>query len=55
MAGSLVTVTRHGATAVMTYANPPFGTMTAAGSQEMLDLLPLPDFEVLEDGQEFSV
>ncbi|MFN8609126.1 MAG: MBL fold metallo-hydrolase [Vulcanimicrobiota bacterium] len=23
--------------------------------QEMLDLLPLPDFEVLEDGQEFSV
>lgn len=34
----LVTVTRQGATAVMTYANPPFGTMTAAGSQEMLDL-----------------
>lgn len=34
----LVTVTREGATAVMTYANPPFGTMTAAGSQEMLDL-----------------
>ena len=34
----LVTVTRDGATAVMTYANPPFGTMTAAGSQEMLDL-----------------
>ncbi len=34
----LVTVSRHGATAVMTYANPPFGTMTAAGSQEMLDL-----------------
>jgi len=34
----LVSVTREGATAVMTYANPPFGTMTAAGSQEMLDL-----------------
>lgn len=34
----LVTVTRDGASAVMTYANPPFGTMTAAGSQEMLDL-----------------
>ncbi len=33
----LVTVERKGATAVMTYANPPFGTMTAAGSQEMLD------------------
>ena len=33
----LVTVERRGGTAVMTYANPPFGTMTAAGSQEMLD------------------
>ena len=34
----LVTVERRGGTAVMTYANPPLGTMTAAGSQEMLDL-----------------
>ena len=34
----LVSVERRGGTAVMTYANPPFGTMTAAGSQEMLDL-----------------
>lgn len=33
----LVQVERRGAAAVMTYANPPFGTMTAAGSQEMLD------------------
>ena len=33
----LVTVTRRSGTAVMTYANPPFGTMTAAGSQEMLE------------------
>ncbi len=33
----LVTVTRRGGAAVMTYANPPFGTMTAAGSQEMLE------------------
>lgn len=33
----LVSVTRHGGAAVMTYANPPFGTMTAAGSQEMLE------------------
>lgn len=32
-----VTVTRRGGTALMTYANPPFGTMTAAGSQEMLE------------------
>jgi enoyl-CoA hydratase len=40
----LVTVERPnrdkgGGAAVMTYANPPFGTMTAAGSQEMLDLI----------------
>ena len=34
----LVNVERRGGTAVMTYANPPFGTMTATGSQEMLDL-----------------
>lgn len=33
----LVQVERRGAAAVMTYANPPFGTMTAAGSQEMLE------------------
>lgn len=33
----LVTVERRGGTAVMTYANPPFGTMTAAGAQEMLE------------------
>src|SRR5215218_979977 len=33
----LVTVSRRGGAAVMTYANPPFGTMTAAGSQEMLE------------------
>jgi len=33
----LVTVERRGGTAVMTYANPPLGTMTAAGSQEMLE------------------
>jgi enoyl-CoA hydratase len=33
----LVTVTRRAGTAVMTYANPPLGTMTAAGSQEMLE------------------
>lgn len=34
---SLVTVERRGGTAVMTYANPPLGTMTAAGAQEMLE------------------
>ena len=33
----LVTMERRGATAVLTYANPPFGTMTAAGAQEMLE------------------
>jgi enoyl-CoA hydratase len=32
-----VTVERRGGAAVVTYANPPLGTMTAAGSQEMLD------------------
>jgi enoyl-CoA hydratase/carnithine racemase len=31
----LVTVERQGGAAVITYANPPFGTMTAAGSEEM--------------------
>ena len=34
-----VTVTRRGGAAVLTYANPPIGTMTAAGAQEMLDKL----------------
>ena len=33
---TLVTSERRGATALITYANPPFGTMTAAGSNEML-------------------
>ncbi len=33
----LVSVTRRSGTAVMTYANPPFGTMTSAGAQEMLE------------------
>ena len=33
---TLVTVERRGGAAVLTYANPPFGTMTAAGSNEML-------------------
>ncbi|WP_340646968.1 enoyl-CoA hydratase-related protein, partial [Phenylobacterium sp.] len=32
---SFVTVERKGGCAVITYANPPRGTMTAAGSQEM--------------------
>jgi len=31
----LVTSERRGATAVVTYANPPLGTMTAAGAEEM--------------------
>jgi enoyl-CoA hydratase len=34
-----VTVERRGGAALVTYANPPFGTMTAAGAQEMLDLM----------------
>lgn len=33
----LVKVERRGGIAVMTYANPPFGTMTAPGAQEMLE------------------
>jgi len=33
----LVSVERRGGAAVVTYANPPLGTMTAAGSQEMLE------------------
>ena len=32
----LVSVERRGGAAVITYANPPLGTMTAAGSEEML-------------------
>src|SRR5262245_13931643 len=32
----LVSVERRGGAAVITYANPPLGTMTAAGSVEML-------------------
>jgi enoyl-CoA hydratase len=34
-----VQVDRRGGAAVVTYANPPYGTMTAAGAQEMLDLM----------------
>lgn len=36
---ALVTVERKGGTALLTYANPPVGTMTAAGSAEMLAAL----------------
>ena len=36
---SLVTIARRAGAAIVTYANPPFGTMTAAGAQEMLDKL----------------
>ncbi|MGH6964725.1 MAG: hypothetical protein ACREE0_09585, partial [Phenylobacterium sp.] len=35
----LVRVERRGGAAVVTYANPPLGTMTAAGAQEMLELI----------------
>lgn len=39
---SLVNVERRAGTAILRYANPPFGTMTAAGAQEMLEaFLPL--------------
>ncbi len=34
---TLVTTEDRGAVRVITYANPPFGTMTAAGSNEMLE------------------
>lgn len=34
---SFVTMERRGGAAVVTYANPPIGTMTAAGAQEMLE------------------
>lgn len=36
---ALVTVERKGGTALVTYANPPLGTMTAAGAGEMLAAL----------------
>jgi enoyl-CoA hydratase len=36
---SLVTTEDHGAVRLVTYANPPFGTMTAAGSNEMLEAM----------------
>ena len=36
---SLVTLERRGAVALVTYANPPVGTMTAAGSNEMLEAM----------------
>lgn len=32
---TLVTIEQHGGTAVVRYANPPWGTMTARGSEEM--------------------
>src|SRR6185312_6019910 len=35
----LVSIERRGGAAIVTYANPPIGTMTAAGAQEMLDEL----------------
>jgi enoyl-CoA hydratase len=34
---SFVSIERRGGAAVVTYANPPYGTMTAAGAQEMLE------------------
>jgi enoyl-CoA hydratase len=36
---SLVSTRDHGAVRVVTYANPPFGTMTGAGSNEMLEVV----------------
>jgi enoyl-CoA hydratase/carnithine racemase len=36
---SLVATRDHGAVRLVTYANPPFGTMTAAGSNEMLEAM----------------
>lgn len=36
---SLVTTERRGGVALVTYANPPVGTMTAAGSNEMLEAI----------------
>jgi enoyl-CoA hydratase len=40
---TLVTTERRGAVAVITYANPPFGTMTAAGASEMLEAVTVAD------------
>jgi enoyl-CoA hydratase/carnithine racemase len=36
---SLISTEDRGAVRVVTYANPPFGTMTAAGSNEMLEVI----------------
>src|SRR5882672_8664691 len=36
---TLVTTNDRGAVRVITYANPPFGTMTGAGSNEMFDTM----------------
>ena len=36
---SLVTQTRHGGALLVRYANPPIGTMTAAGATEMLAVM----------------
>ena len=36
---TLVTIEDRGAVRVITYANPPFGTMTGAGSSEMFDAM----------------
>jgi enoyl-CoA hydratase/carnithine racemase len=36
---TLVTTDDRGAVRVITYANPPFGTMTGAGSSEMFDAM----------------
>ena len=36
---SLVSTERRGGVAIVTYANPPVGTMTAAGSNEMLEAM----------------
>ena len=48
---SLVSLEHRGGASIATYANPPFGTMTAAGAQEMLDKLrPL-----VEDAQVRSI
>ena len=45
---TFVSVERRGGAAVVTYANPPYGTMTAAGAQEMLEKLrPLAEDEAV--------
>jgi enoyl-CoA hydratase/carnithine racemase len=48
---SLVSLERRGGAAIVTYANPPFGTMTAAGAQELLDKLK----PLVEDAQVRSI